>query len=239
AVNRDARAMGEKLREGDRSLLRPFVVGNLPGLQVIVDVLLERDLSLFGFLQNRRGGDRLADRSRLEERRLGRARERVPVRDSVGLRPEDPSRSEHGDRDPGDVVEPHPLLERPGLVALQEDRRPEPPLHHLDLRSRSLLRRRPGRQKKQQCRRQSAPTSPGIQNPKSKIQNRDHRPTGRVTTASKPVLSGPKFLTRYAINAARRLSGTSAPQPTIFVTLAVHCFSFNRCWRTMSVAWQL
>ena len=68
-------------------------------------------------------GDRLADRARLEERRRRDGLLRLDVGEAVPLRPLELRIPDHGDADARDAVEAHPLLERPGLVALDQDRR--------------------------------------------------------------------------------------------------------------------
>ncbi len=139
-VNRDPGAVGEQHRECHGLLASPVVFRELPGLEVIVDVPVERDLAPGNLGERRHRRDGLADRSRLEERRVCGRGQRVGVGHAVGLRPEDLAGAEDRDRDGGHLVEPHPLLDRPRLLPLEKDRRPQSALDLLDLRRR---RRRP------------------------------------------------------------------------------------------------
>ena len=135
----ETRGVGEQLFERHRRFPCERVRGNLPALEELVDVAVERELALLDEGERSHRRDRLADRSRLEECRRRHRLLRLGVGEPVALRPLELPIPDHRDRDALDAVVSHPVRERPGLVALDQHRRPKTAL---DLRDAGIRRRR-------------------------------------------------------------------------------------------------
>jgi hypothetical protein len=98
---------------GERHLLLrgELVVGQLPGGQAVVDVLVERELALLHLAQRDHRRHGLTDRPGLKERLGGGRLLRLDILEAVGARPLDLKVFEDGDADGGHLVVAHPLLD--------------------------------------------------------------------------------------------------------------------------------
>src|SRR5207253_2918397 len=118
----------------DFSLCSEFVIGQLPGGQLVVDVFIERDLSLLNFFQRNHGCYRLADRACLKKSLRAYRFIGLDVLDAIRLRPLDLIIVDDGNADPRDLIKLEALLDGPGGASLDQNGRQQPFFYALDSR---------------------------------------------------------------------------------------------------------
>src|ERR1700722_4494591 len=109
SVHGEAGGVRHKPTEGYFLVFGELVVGNLPRLQLVVDVFIQRELALSSQRQRGRGRDRLADRARLKQRSSSHGRGRSGANHAVSLRPDNFVVVDYGDAHAGHIVGTHGL----------------------------------------------------------------------------------------------------------------------------------